>query len=623
MWEIATNFTEVLGALLALLWGLAARWPGRVLVWSGLLAVVVQVVLVGLTWPTGWDYVSNRVVLALPLMLAPAALVVVVSLPRLEPRWPVHAAAVGALLDFYVVFVDRPAPPYTVNVIVLWAILLGATGLLWWRQGRIRALPVLAVVVVVLGGAVFYLQRASVLPDRLDMASMTNLDWGGGPVGTGHEHAMRNVTDLTGPSGRPDAAFTLVAQEKRITLSSGATVDAWTFNGQVPGPELRVRQGDLVQVTLVNHLKSEGVTVHWHGLDVPDAEDGVAGVTQDAVRPGGTYVYRFRATQAGSFWYHTHQDSYLAVDRGLFGPLTVLPPEATGLDLPVMAHEWTTPQGVRTAFGTSDTQRRVAVAPGTPVRLRLINTSDNTVWGAADKDPRTFVLTGTPFTVAAIDGTDLVGPTPLRDVRLPMGVGGRYDLTFTMPGHPVRLTDLADPGGGLLLGEGPAPAVRSDLPDFDPAGYGAGVRSPFKAFDRRFKLILDDGPAFYDGSLSFPSTINNLLFPDTPTLMVREGDAVETTFVNRGHNDHPMHLHGHHALVLSRNGEPVRSWWTDSLEILPGQTYTVAFHADNPGVWMDHCHNLKHAFQGMVMHLAYEGVHSPFQVGHKTINRPE
>jgi FtsP/CotA-like multicopper oxidase with cupredoxin domain len=381
------------------------------------------------------------------------------------------------------------------------------------------------------------------------------------------------------------------------------------------------------------------VTVHWHGVDVPNASDGVAGVTQDAVPPGGRFVYRFRATQAGSFWYHSHQAASQEVTRGLFGPLVILPRAtrgaadsgAAGLDLPVMAHEWPTTQGNLVAFGTWDTLRRKAVPPGTRVRLRLVNTSDNTTWGAADKQPRTLTLAGTPFKVATIDGTDVHQPSELRDVRIPMGIGGRYDLTFTMPDHPVRLTDLANPTAGLLLspdGHGDTAPVPTGAPTFDPAHYGRPAPTPFTAasrFDRRFRLVLDDGPGFYDGHLGLLPKINGHVFPDTPMLMVRQGDVVTTTIVNRSHNDHPMHLHGHHVLVLSRNGRPTSGspWWADTVEVLPGEVVEVAFRADNPGIWMDHCHNLQHAAQGMVLHLGYAGVTSPYQVGHATANRPE
>jgi FtsP/CotA-like multicopper oxidase with cupredoxin domain len=108
-------------------------------------------------------------------------------------------------------------------------------------------------------------------------------------------------------------------------------------------------------------------------------------------------------------------------------------------------------------------------------------------------------------------------------------------------------------------------------------------------------------------------------------IMVHEGDLVKVTFVNRSLEDHPMHPHGHTLLVLSRNGKRVSGspWWTDTLNVAPGETYEVAFRADNPGVWMDHCHNLGHAAAGMTMHLAYYGVTDPFRAGRATGNDPE
>jgi FtsP/CotA-like multicopper oxidase with cupredoxin domain len=86
-----------------------------------------------------------------------------------------------------------------------------------------------------------------------------------------------------------------------------------------------------------------------------------------------------------------------------------------------------------------------------------------------------------------------------------------------------------------------------------------------------------------------------------------------------------MHLHGHHALVLARNGERATGspWWVDSLNVQDGESYDIAFVADNPGIWMDHCHNLPHATQGLVAHLMYEGVTEPFRVGGDSDNQPE
>ena len=174
------------------------------------------------------------------------------------------------------------------------------------------------------------------LPDRYDVMDYGVVDHGGGP----HSSAQAfSVADQTGETGKPDLRVTLTAQQAKVRLASGAEVDAWSFDGRVPGPELRVRQGDLVEVTLANDDIEDGVTIHWHGVDVPNAEDGVAGVTQDAVLPGQTHTYRFRPEQVGTFWYHTHEDASNGVKRGLYGTLVILPrkplPEKLDLALPV------------------------------------------------------------------------------------------------------------------------------------------------------------------------------------------------------------------------------------------------------------------------------------------------
>jgi FtsP/CotA-like multicopper oxidase with cupredoxin domain len=110
--------------------------------------------------------------------------------------------------------------------------------------------------------------------------------------------------------------------------------------------------------------------------------------------------------------------------------------------------------------------------------------------------------------------------------------------------------------------------------------------------------------------------------------MVRRGDVVRFRFANSTPLVHPMHLHGHHALVVSRNGVPATgaAWWIDSLDVAPGESYDVVFVADNPGIWMFHCHNLPHARSGLMTHLMYEGVSTPYRIGRvdqRLTNRPE
>jgi FtsP/CotA-like multicopper oxidase with cupredoxin domain len=123
---------------------------------------------------------------------------------------------------------------------------------------------------------------------------------------------------------------------------------------------------------------------------------------------------------------------------------------------------------------------------------------------------------------------------------------------------------------------------------------------------RRFEYSIGRRPAFVDGVPGLHWTVNGHTFPDVPMYVVDEDDVVRMTISNSSGETHPMHLHGHHVVVLSRNGVEASGspWWVDSLDVDNGDTYEVAFVADNPGVWMDHCHNLPHAEQGMVAHLA-------------------
>ena len=135
-----------------------------------------------------------------------------------------------------------------------------------------------------------------------------------------------DVTTLVADPARPaDVRVELVARRGTVRVPGGRAVEGYTLNGTSPGPTIRARQGDLVEVTLVNESVDDGATLHWHGVDVPNAADGVAGVTQDAVPVGGRFVSRFVAADAGTYWYHSHQMSHEQVERGLFGALVVAP----------------------------------------------------------------------------------------------------------------------------------------------------------------------------------------------------------------------------------------------------------------------------------------------------------
>jgi FtsP/CotA-like multicopper oxidase with cupredoxin domain len=460
------------------------------------------------------------------------------------------------------------------------------------------------------------------LPSSYSAMEFGSTDFGGGPAHDHSGHGGVSVEQLTGPrAGKPDYRITLVARKAEVELAPGRMTEAWTFNGQVPGPEIRVHQGDLVEAILVNEDIDDGVTIHWHGVDVPNAEDGVAGVTQDAVMPGERYTYRFRAGQRGTFWYHSHQVSSTQVRRGLYGAFVIEPrqqPRRRTLDLTLVAHDFSG----STALGSHVGLLRRRVAPGTPVRLRLVNSNS---FGER------FFVAGAPFRVAAIDGTDVNGPTPIEDETLLLGAGARYDVTFIVPQYSVvvgvdetrtALALVTDPNDAQIHVEG------SRGGDFDPSGYGrpkATLLGSTTRFDRSFVLKIGKKVGFLNGRPGYHWSINGKLFPETPMYMVSRGDLVKFKIVNDTGSVHPMHLHGHHVLVLSRNGKPTTGspWWVDTLNVLGDEEYEVAFRADNPGIWMDHCHNLPHARDGLTMHVAYEGVTTPFRLGDGPDNHPE
>ncbi|MBP2475463.1 FtsP/CotA-like multicopper oxidase with cupredoxin domain [Crossiella equi] len=465
---------------------------------------------------------------------------------------------------------------------------LGLPATVRWSPWARLAAPL--VLVVAAAGCGVAGSTLSAFPERLSMNSH------------GHHGTTegRDLTELTGgPYDGPVRAVTITATE----------VDGrWTFGGTVPGTALRVRQGEVLSVRLLNRLPVP-TTIHWHGVDVPNAVDGVAGVTQDAVPPGGEFTYTFRAAKPGTYWYHSHQVAHEQVRRGLFGTLVVDPAAgpAAEVDETLVVHQ------------LLREPRRLRAEPGRRVRLRVVNANSGT---------ERFTVTGGPFRIAALDGQELNEPGELTDRAFSLGGGGRADLDFLMPDNVVQVSNTGKPILTVTSRGQSVPAVRAQAQDVDLTAYGRPAPTPFgpdSAFTTSFAVDLDQGFGFHAGAFSFLWTVDGRVFPDAPMLRVREGDLVRVVFRNKGVNDHPMHLHGHHVLVLSRDGNPVTGspLWLDTVLVRPGETWEVGFRADNPGIWMDHCHDLLHATNGMTLHVGYEGVRTPFTVGPVSGNKPE
>lgn len=285
---------------------------------------------------------------------------------------------------------------------------------------------------------------------------------------------------------------------------------------------------------------------------------------------------------------------------------------------PVIIAQAHTYAAIRTINGKPE-DLQVQATPGRVVRLRVINT-DNApmqVWSSHS------------YRLLATDGTETNRPTPVDGVALTVTAGGRADLGVQMPGDGSSVRVQLGKATAVILGSGQAdpPAPLQPTGKLDLLSYGTPADVGFdpNAADRRFEYNIGRRPGFVKGRPGLWWSINGHLYPNVPMYVVRDGDIVRMSIRNRSGEVHPMHLHGHHAVVLSRNGVAASGspWIIDTLNVGDGETYEIAFVADNPGVWMDHCHNLPHAAQGMVAHLMYEGVTTPYRIGDTPDNRPE
>ena len=592
---------------------------------GGTIALLAAGVLTALLAGRGWWFAGEKVTVGIPFQLMGLAAGVVglawwirgIRIPSartlmLGGAW---AMAAGVLATWLVGY-----PPQPIAAAVLLVAVLLATGLTWAlvaHRGRRAIAGFAGLLAVVLVAGLGWSWLSDMAAPSIE-ASAAHSHGDAAPAGG---VTSIPVTALRTPAGGGEVhAVELTAERHEVTLASGDTIEAWGFGGDgVAGPELRATEGDLVEVTLENRDIDDGVTLHWHGYDVPNGEDGVAGVTQDSVAPGERFTYRFVADQPGTYWYHTHQAASEGVRRGLYGMLVVEPRGgvAESLDLALPVHRI----GGEVVIGATDGSQSFDAAEGETVRLRVANT---------ERTPIRVTVAGTPFRVAAVDGRDIEGVTDVEHRSVRLGAGARADLVFTMPATGVRFeTDLSEASVVVIAPAGTTvddlPSQVSDVPELDLLSYGSGDRPDIGPFTAEGALVLDRMPRFLGGVPSYAYTVNGEVFPHIAPIEVREGDVVKITIANRGFDVHPMHVHGHHVLVLSRDGVPATGapLWLDTVDVRPGEVWELALVADNPGIWMDHCHDLDHAAQGMMMTLAYDGITTPVEHAGAHGNRPE
>jgi plastocyanin len=408
--------------------------------------------------------------------------------------------------------------------------------------------------------------------------------------------------------------FRLTAEPVRWEIQPGLVVDGWGYNGSVPGPTIRVTEGDRVRVTLVNHLPVP-TTIHWHGIDVPFAQDGVPGLSQEPVEPGESYVYDFIATNPGTRWYHSHVDSNMQIQLGLYGAFIIDPkqpePERYDREYTYLLSEKALDVTPRVALGEAGIRNRdsgngrggaftpdlflmngkageaidpMTVAPGERIRIRLIN---------AGNQVHTMHTHGHSFTIVATDGNPV--PLPARVVKdtVLIGPAERYDLELVAnnPGvwmfHCHINNHAANGMVTTLLYEGSAPLAGGDHsiahgPATAPAS--SNTPAPSASPDSAHQHPLPSpapAPSGTPPAAATQQTVEVPMMDDrfVPSrLTVKAGTTV--TWVNNGNN-----LHDTSSLT---------GLWTSG-SFPRGEHFSYAF--DTPGVYQYLCRT--HVFQGM------------------------
>ena len=420
---------------------------------------------------------------------------------------------------------------------------------------------------------------------------------------------FQNPAEAVDESDDPGFQLTLVADEATLEVGSW-TQQGYAYNGQTPGPTIRVQRGDTVEITLQNDLDVP-TTIHWHGLHVPYDMDGVTW-SQAPVQPGERYVYTFTVDQVGTYWYHPHFDTEHQVDAGLYGAFIVEDPDAPAVDdeWVLVLDDWEPPgdtasdgltgagehgQHDHTEWTWTVNGLRAPTLPATTgetVLVRVINTSNA---GYVDLDASAGLTRV---------GSDQGWLPAQDDIAAGEGhvlsPGDRADLMWTVQEGEDPLLDLPFSAMGgetwetepdtllTVVGSGSTTGATPDWPF-----TGGTVTEDPGNTDLRY--------TFQGDSTAGTWMINGETFPDVTVPTLAEGDEVVVEVRNVSATRHPFHLHGHYFEVLSVDGEPpAMQTLEDTWDLGRYETVRLRFTANNVGSWMTHCHILPHADGGMM-----------------------
>lgn len=401
----------------------------------------------------------------------------------------------------------------------------------------------------------------------------------------------------------------LVAAPTEINFLGDVNTKVWAYNNQVPGSTFRLKLGDTLRVNFTNNLPQD-TTIHWHGVRVPNAMDGVPGVTQDPIPAGGSFIYEFTPKDAGTFWFHPHQRSSEQIERGLYGVLIVEDPAEPkySQDLVWVLDDWrldNTGQ-IYNQFNTmhdlmhdgrwgnvltvnGNVQPSFSVASGERIRIRMINASNGRVYRPKFSDLNAQVI--------AVDGMMVKENFSLGDLDL--SPGNRIDVDVVIPRdkEKIELIDYFTRDTYKLA----SLDIRNeiiDTPQFD-FPQNSNIPDWGDAINLVPNLVLTlDAER---RGMKIVWTINGRAYPNVEKITLKANEFNKILLNNKSSRLHPMHLHGQFFKVLSRNGVPVEeNYWRDTVLLKSKESVEIGLVPLDKGLWVNHCHILEHAEAGMM-----------------------
>jgi len=434
------------------------------------------------------------------------------------------------------------------------------------------------------------------------------------------------------PASKPD--HTLRIEPCTLEIGPGVSIKTLGYNGQVPGPLLRLREGVPVSIDVTNASPDPDI-VHWHGLAIDSLNDGAMEEGSPMIPTGKTQRYSFTPKPSGTRWYHTHASAYgnlsIGTYSGQFGFLLIEGKEQPAhydQEINLAIHHWepsfvpmvenmreqsanmplTTGSDVGYKYATINSKmlgagEPIRVKQGQRVLLRLLNASatENVV----------LALPGHRFSVIAMDGNPV--PNPISVEVLSLAVAERVDAVVEMnaPGVWIfgsTLEKARKMGLGIVVeyeGQKGAPAWKDPAPrewDYTQFAQATPALAPDETFTLTFRDIGPQHNSKFD-----TWTINNKSWPEIEPLMVHSGKRYRLIFRNGSGDQHPLHLHRHTFEVTKIGEKNLSGLMKDVINVMPLQTVEVSFVADNPGDTLWHCHQQLHMDYGFMQLIKYSG----------------